>query len=81
MGFIMKRLSVLYRENAKIKVYPFGCTQKRVLSDFNVFKNEDDKLLPVLIVGAGPVGLVLAILLTKLGKMLILCSLFQFFSF
>ena len=28
---------------------------------------EDDSILPVLIVGAGPVGLVLSILLTKLG--------------
>lgn len=33
--------------------------------------NKDDSILPVLIVGAGPVGLVLSLLLTKLGKTLL----------
>lgn len=31
-----------------------------------------DEFLPVLIVGAGPVGLVLSILLTKLGTLLLI---------
>lgn len=33
-----------------------------------------DEFLPVLIVGAGPVGLVLSILLTKLGTLLLIFS-------
>jgi len=45
----------------------------------------DDSVLPVLIVGAGPVGLVLSILLTKLGKTLVkpspaVACLFLFFN-
>ncbi|CAN6548766.1 unnamed protein product [Malus baccata var. baccata] len=50
------------------KHYPFGHTHKRALSDSKIFNNGDDTVLPVLIVGAAPVGLVLSLLLTKLGK-------------
>ncbi|RXH72241.1 hypothetical protein DVH24_033779 [Malus domestica] len=49
------------------KHYPFGHTHKRALSDSKIFNNGDDTVLPVLIVGAAPVGLVLSLLLTKLG--------------
>ncbi|KZV39975.1 hypothetical protein F511_15637 [Dorcoceras hygrometricum] len=45
--------------------YCVSYLQKRVLSDSRI--NAEDPILPVLIVGAGPVGLVLSILLTKLG--------------
>lgn len=41
--------------------------QRRGFSKAEVF-NGNDVVLPVLIVGAGPVGLVLSILLTKLGR-------------
>lgn len=41
--------------------------QKRSLSISNS-GHDDNSILPVLIVGAGPVGLVLSVLLTKLGK-------------
>ncbi|PWA95209.1 FAD/NAD(P)-binding oxidoreductase family protein [Artemisia annua] len=40
-------------------------TQKRLLS--SNYSSQNDAILPVLIVGAGPVGLVLSALLTKLG--------------
>ncbi|KAL7241199.1 hypothetical protein ACSBR2_006763 [Camellia fascicularis] len=48
--------------------YSFENLQRRraLCSDSNKF-NGHDSILPVLIVGAGPVGLVLSILLTKLG--------------
>ncbi|PHT96812.1 hypothetical protein BC332_34263 [Capsicum chinense] len=39
---------------------------RRTFSDSYTVKS-DDSVLPVLIIGAGPVGLVLSILLTKLG--------------
>ncbi|PIN26119.1 Monooxygenase involved in coenzyme Q (ubiquinone) biosynthesis [Handroanthus impetiginosus] len=41
--------------------------QRRLLSGYCEKIDGEDSLLPVLIVGAGPVGLVLSILLTKLG--------------
>lgn len=50
----------------RTKTYPFGYIQSRALSDSKTFSSNDAEL-PVLIVGAGPVGLVLSILLTKLG--------------
>ncbi|XP_075656926.1 uncharacterized protein LOC142627034 isoform X1 [Castanea sativa] len=52
----------------KFKANPVGFNQfrSRGLSDSKFF-NGNDSVLPVLIVGAGPVGLVLSILLTKLG--------------
>ncbi|XP_073021149.1 uncharacterized protein [Primulina eburnea] len=53
------------RSNA---IFCVSYLQKRVLSDCSSrIYAEDPIILPVLIVGAGPVGLVLSILLTKLG--------------
>ncbi|KAL2510328.1 FAD/NAD(P)-binding oxidoreductase family protein [Forsythia ovata] len=46
---------------------PIPCFQRRLLSGSNSKINGGDSVLPVLIIGAGPVGLVLSILLTKLG--------------
>ncbi|XP_042488396.1 putative polyketide hydroxylase isoform X2 [Macadamia integrifolia] len=51
----------------RIKLYPFEYLPRRSFSDFKKSFSGDDEVLPVLIVGAGPVGLVLSILLTKLG--------------
>lgn len=73
---VFKRFSSRFRRNAKINEYPFGHVQRRSFSDSKIFNNGDDTVLPVLIVGAGPVGLVLSILLTKLGIFL-----FQTLSF
>ncbi|KAB1209531.1 2,4-dichlorophenol 6-monooxygenase [Morella rubra] len=71
LGIVKKSLNGLHkRGRARIKAHPLGFNQirGRGLSDSNVFNcHEEDTVLPVLIVGAGPVGLVLAILLTKLG--------------
>lgn len=69
MGFsgMFKRFSGLYKAYARIQTYPSGYMPRRAISDSKIFNNGDDKVLPVLIVGAGPVGLVLSILLTKLG--------------
>ncbi|GAB4829326.1 hypothetical protein Ancab_040631 [Ancistrocladus abbreviatus] len=53
MGIVGKRSDFMY-------------ISKRRLSTFRKL-NAEDGILPVLIVGAGPVGLVLSILLTKLG--------------
>jgi hypothetical protein len=70
-GFVKKSLNGLHKGgSARSKANPLGFIgiQSRGLSDSNVFNgDEEDTVLPVLIVGAGPVGLVLAILLTKLG--------------
>lgn len=44
----------------------FKQISRRTFSDSYTVKS-DDSVLPVLIIGAGPVGLVLSILLTKLG--------------
>lgn len=57
-GFLYSRTG-----NDMLKYTSYG--QRRVLSGSIV---DGDSSLPVLIVGAGPVGLVLAFLLTKLGK-------------
>ncbi|KDO35979.1 hypothetical protein CISIN_1g035312mg [Citrus sinensis] len=46
--------------------YPYGYTPCRALSDSKTIVS-NEAVVPVLIVGAGPVGLVLSILLTKLG--------------
>lgn len=45
----------------------FNHSRKRAFSELKQKITKDDSVLPVLIVGAGPVGLVLSILLTKLG--------------
>lgn len=70
MGFtgVLKRFCGKFRGNARIKAFPLGYIQRRAFSDSKIFVNGDDTVLPVLIVGAGPVGLVLSILLTKLGR-------------
>ncbi|CAA7023593.1 unnamed protein product [Microthlaspi erraticum] len=60
---LIKRVTRTSRHNWRVREYPF---QRRELSNASSFHGEDAKL-PVLIVGAGPVGLVLSILLTKLG--------------
>ncbi|KAJ0037565.1 hypothetical protein Pint_23669 [Pistacia integerrima] len=67
-GF-MRRFTCLF----KTKTYPFGYIQSRALSDSKTFST-NDAVLPVLIVGAGPVGLFLSMLLTKLG---IKCSVLE----
>ncbi|KAK6160359.1 hypothetical protein DH2020_003740 [Rehmannia glutinosa] len=59
MGFL-RRFHGLYHTRTSNKSH----IQRRVLSSYC---DGEDSLLPVLIVGAGPVGLVLSILLTKLG--------------
>lgn len=47
----------------------YNCyVQRRVLSDYCDGNSVKDSFVPVLIVGAGPVGLALSILLTKLGR-------------
>ncbi|KAJ4968259.1 hypothetical protein NE237_014960 [Protea cynaroides] len=51
----------------RIKLYPFEYLPRRSFSDLKANFSCDDEVLPVLIVGAGPVGLVLSIILTKLG--------------
>uniref|UniRef100_A0A2N9FSR5 FAD-binding domain-containing protein n=1 Tax=Fagus sylvatica TaxID=28930 RepID=A0A2N9FSR5_FAGSY len=70
LGFINNSLNELHKHKGKFKVHPLGFNQFRSRGisslDYKYF-HEDDKVLPVLIVGAGPVGLVLSILLTKLG--------------
>ncbi|KDP26758.1 hypothetical protein JCGZ_17916 [Jatropha curcas] len=64
---LIKGFSSIYRNKSRTKPYPFPYSiQCRALSHFQNF-NTDDSILPVLIVGAGPVGLVLSLLLTKLG--------------
>uniref|UniRef100_A0A2P2J1F8 FAD-binding domain-containing protein n=1 Tax=Rhizophora mucronata TaxID=61149 RepID=A0A2P2J1F8_RHIMU len=67
LGFI-KGFSNFYRAKPRIKLCPYGCyIQRRALSRATSNPSADDSILPVLIVGAGPVGLVLSFLLTKLG--------------
>lgn len=72
MGFLgfIKGFSSVYRAKPRIRVYPSICQYGYChiqCRTFSHFKDHDDSVLPVLIVGAGPVGLVLSILLTKLG--------------
>ena len=67
---LIKRVSRISRNNSRVRVYPARYFQSRDLSSSNTFHGKDAKL-PVLIVGAGPVGLVLSILLTKPGTIYI----------
>ncbi|MCL7033717.1 hypothetical protein MKW94_010360 [Papaver nudicaule] len=63
---IFSKINRFHNPKTKIKTYPFQYfSSRRYSSDLRI--NEKDEVLPVLIVGAGPVGLVLSILLTKLG--------------
>ncbi|XVF02707.1 hypothetical protein REPUB_Repub04eG0197500 [Reevesia pubescens] len=64
-GFI-RGFNFLHRTKHRTRVYPFGYIQSRASSDSKIL-NTNDSLLPVLIVGAGPVGLGISILLTKFG--------------
>ncbi|TXG56097.1 hypothetical protein EZV62_017410 [Acer yangbiense] len=75
----MGALQFFRRSNGLLgrKTYPVGCIQSRAFSDSKIIIDSNDTVLPVLIVGAGPVGLVLSILLTKLG---IKCSVLEKFS-
>ncbi|CAN8291249.1 unnamed protein product [Cochlearia groenlandica] len=63
---LIKRVTRISRNIARVRVYPARYLKSRDLSNTNSFHGDNAKL-PVLIVGAGPVGLVLSILLTKLG--------------
>ncbi|KAA8529739.1 hypothetical protein F0562_034161 [Nyssa sinensis] len=66
LGF-MKRFNGFYTIRTRVNTYSLEHKQRRALySDSNNSKDHDS-IMPVLIVGAGPVGLVLSILLTKLG--------------
>uniref|UniRef100_A0A5B7BW30 FAD-binding domain-containing protein n=1 Tax=Davidia involucrata TaxID=16924 RepID=A0A5B7BW30_DAVIN len=66
LGF-MRRFNGLYTIRTRASTYSLDHIQRRPLySDSSLF-NGHDSILPVLIVGAGPTGLVLSILLTKLG--------------
>ncbi|KAL4282278.1 hypothetical protein GQ457_03G009140 [Hibiscus cannabinus] len=64
-GFI-KGFSFLRRTKPRARFHPYAYIQWRNFSDSRIL-NRNDSLLPVLIVGAGPVGLVLSILLNKFG--------------
>lgn len=69
MGFLrfIKRYNYPFKDKTRNKAYLVQHMQRRGFSKAEVF-NGNDAVLPVLIVGAGPVGLVLSILLTKLGR-------------
>ncbi|KAI7744642.1 hypothetical protein M8C21_001251 [Ambrosia artemisiifolia] len=62
LGLTTKRFNTFFHINHRIISYYY--TQTRLLS--SNYSNTGS-ILPVLIVGAGPVGLVLSVLLTKLG--------------
>ncbi|XP_022776266.1 phenol 2-monooxygenase isoform X2 [Durio zibethinus] len=62
-GFI-RGFNFLHRTKPRISVYPSGYIQRRAFSDSKLL-DSNDSVLPVLIVGAGPVGLVLSVLLSK----------------
>lgn len=62
-----KRFNGLGKFDATLRAISVGCVQSRGLSSSKLFHGGEETMVPVLIVGAGPVGLVLAILLTKLG--------------
>ncbi|XP_060184427.1 uncharacterized protein LOC132614085 isoform X1 [Lycium barbarum] len=65
-GFSGRRTNWLGLCNNIIGRQSFNQIGRRPFSDSYTLKT-DDSVLPVLIIGAGPVGLVLSILLTKLG--------------
>lgn len=72
---LIKRVTRISINNSRVRVYPVRYFQSKDLSSTNSVNGEDAAKLPVLIVGAGPVGLVLSILLTKLGTIFLLISL------
>ncbi|KAK7312001.1 hypothetical protein RJT34_10527 [Clitoria ternatea] len=70
MGFLrfISRYNYPFRVKTRNRAYPIQRMQSRGLSKDTAFSgNHVDVVHPVLIIGAGPVGLVLSILLTKLG--------------
>ncbi|KAK4429710.1 putative polyketide hydroxylase [Sesamum alatum] len=70
MGFlgITRRFRGLYRTGTRNNALLCSSyLKRRLLSGYSDGINAENSVLPVLIVGAGPVGLVLSILLTKLG--------------
>ncbi|KAK1575307.1 hypothetical protein Q3G72_004358 [Acer saccharum] len=69
-----RRSNGLLGRKTRTTRYPFCYIQNRALSDSKTIIDSNDTVLPVLIVGGGPVGLVLSILLTKLG---IKCSVLE----
>ncbi|XP_022887617.1 uncharacterized protein LOC111403366 isoform X1 [Olea europaea var. sylvestris] len=62
---VLRRFHGAYNSRTINRAIP--CIQRRLLSGSISKINGGGSVLPVLIVGAGPVGLVLSILLTKLG--------------
>jgi threonine dehydrogenase-like Zn-dependent dehydrogenase len=71
MGFLrfIRRYNYPFKDKARNRALLIHHMQSRGFSKAEVI-NGDDAVLPVLIIGAGPVGLVLSILLTKLGRFL-----------
>lgn len=63
---VLRRFHGAYNSRTINRAIP--CIQRRLLSGPISKINGGGSVLPVLIVGAGPVGLVLSILLTKLGN-------------
>jgi len=70
MGFLrlIRWFGYPFRDKTRIRHYPLQHVQSRGFSNEGV-PNGNDVVHPVLIIGAGPVGLVLSILLTKLGRL------------
>ncbi|KAL2332682.1 hypothetical protein Fmac_013895 [Flemingia macrophylla] len=68
MGFLrfIRRYSYPFKDKTRKRAHALWCMQSRCFSKDGVL-NGNDMVHPVLIIGAGPVGLVLSILLTKLG--------------
>lgn len=68
MGFLryIRRYSYPFKNKTRNRAYTLQYVQSRGFSKDGVLKG-NDVVHPVLIIGAGPVGLVLSILLTKLG--------------
>lgn len=70
MGFLsfIRRYSYPFKDKTQNRAYALQHMQSRGFSRDGVL-NGNDVVHPVLIIGAGPVGLVLSILLTKLGRL------------
>ncbi|XP_054787956.1 uncharacterized protein LOC129293864 isoform X2 [Prosopis cineraria] len=68
MGLLrfIKSYNCPFKAKTRNRVYTLQHIQSRGFSKSELF-NDRDAVLPVLVIGAGPVGLVLSILLTKLG--------------
>lgn len=58
-----------FRAASRSRLLTYGYIRRRGLSGSASEHHGKDSVLPVLIVGAGPVGLVLSIFLTKLGTL------------